>query len=113
MTGPVASIGEQIRRGAELAAEAINKNGGVTGKMIKISIQDDACDPKQAVAIANRILSAGIKFVDGHACSGASIPAAEAYGENNILMMSPASSPETDGRCSEEWLHDDPAPLWP
>jgi branched-chain amino acid transport system substrate-binding protein len=92
MTGPVASIGEQIRRGAELAAEAINKSGGVNGKMIKISIQDDACDPKQAVAVANRILSAGIKFVDGHACSGSSIPAAEAYGENNILMMSPASS---------------------
>lgn len=92
MSGPVASIGEQIRRGAELAAEAINKNGGVNGKMIKISIQDDACDPKQAVAIANRILSAGIKFIDGHACSGSSIPAAEVYGENNVLMMSPASS---------------------
>src|SRR5688572_4307939 len=29
MTGPVATIGEQIKRGAELAAEAINKNGGV------------------------------------------------------------------------------------
>ena len=92
MTGAVASIGEQIRRGAELAAEAINKNGGVNGNKIQISIQDDACDPKQAVAIANRILSAGIKFVDGHACSGSSIPAAEVYGENNILMMSPASS---------------------
>jgi branched-chain amino acid transport system substrate-binding protein len=92
MTGAVASIGEQIRRGAELAAEAINKSGGVNGKKIQISLQDDACDPKQAVAIANRIVSAGIKFVDGHACSGSSIPAAEVYGENNVLMMSPASS---------------------
>jgi branched-chain amino acid transport system substrate-binding protein len=92
MTGPVASIGEQIRRGAELAAEGINKNGGVNGKMIKISVQDDVCDPKQAVGIANRIVSAGIKFVDGHACSGSSIPATEVYGESNILMMSPASS---------------------
>ncbi|WP_134496647.1 ABC transporter substrate-binding protein [Microvirga pakistanensis] len=92
MTGAVASIGEQIRRGAELAAEAINRNGGVNGKKIQISVQDDACDPKQAVAVANRILSAGIKFVDGHACSGSSIPAAEIYGENNILMMTPASS---------------------
>jgi len=92
MTGAVASIGEQIRRGAELAAEAINKSGGVNGKMIQISVQDDACEPKQAVAVANRIASAGIKFVDGHACSGSSIPAAEVYGENNILMMSPASS---------------------
>jgi branched-chain amino acid transport system substrate-binding protein len=92
MTGAVASIGEQIRHGAELAAEAINKSGGVNGKTLKVSVQDDACDPKQAVAVANRIASAGIKFVDGHACSGSSIPAAEVYGENNILMMSPASS---------------------
>ncbi len=92
VTGSVASIGEQVKRGAELAAEAINKNGGVNGKTIKILIQDDACDPKQAVAVANRMLSSGIKFVDGHVCSGSSIPAAEVYGENNILMMTPSSS---------------------
>jgi len=92
MTGSVATIGEQLRHGAELAAEAINKNGGAGGRTIKISIQDDACDPKQAVAVANRIVSSGIKFVDGHACSGSSIPAAEVYAENGVLMMSPASS---------------------
>ncbi|WP_046862866.1 branched-chain amino acid ABC transporter substrate-binding protein [Microvirga massiliensis] len=92
MTGSVATIGEQLRHGAELAAEAINKNGGVNGKLIKILVQDDACDPKQAVAIANRIVAAGIKFVDGHACSGSSIPAADVYAENSVLMMSPASS---------------------
>jgi branched-chain amino acid transport system substrate-binding protein len=92
MTGSVATIGEQLRNGAELAAEAINKNGGVNGKTIKIVVQDDACDPKQAVAIANRIVSQGIKFVDGHACSGSSIPASEVYAENGVLMMSPASS---------------------
>ena len=105
MTGPVASIGEQIRRGAELAAEAINKNGGVNGKMIKLSIQDDACDPKQAVAIANRILSSGIKFVDGHACSGSSIPASAVYAEAGALMMSPASSNPvlTDDAASKGW----------
>ncbi len=105
MTGSVATIGEQLRHGAELAAEAINKSGGVNGKTIKISIQDDACDPKQAVAIANRIVSAGIKFVDGHACSGSSIPAAEVYAENNVLMMSPASSnPKlTDDAAQNGW----------
>lgn len=92
MTGSVATIGEQLKHGAELAAEAINKAGGVNGKTIKISVQDDACDPKQAVAIANRAVSQGIKFVDGHACSGSSIPAAEVYADNNVLMMSPASS---------------------
>jgi branched-chain amino acid transport system substrate-binding protein len=92
MTGPVATIGEQIKRGAEVAAAMINEAGGVDGRQVKIVTEDDACDPKQAVAVANRIVANGIKFVDGHACSGASIPAADVYAENNILMMSPASS---------------------
>ena len=92
MTGPVASIGDQMKRGAEAAAAAINDAGGVNGRKIKIVVQDDACDPKQAVAVANLIVGEQIKFVDGHACSGSSIPASEVYAENNVLMMSPASS---------------------
>ena len=92
MTGPVASIGDQMKRGAEAAAAAINDSGGVNGRKIKIVVEDDACDPKQAVAVANLIVGQQIKFVDGHACSGSSIPAADVYNENDILMMSPASS---------------------
>ena len=92
MTGPVATIGEQMKRGAEAAAAAINEAGGINGKKIKIVVEDDACDPKQAVAVANIIVGQQIKFVDGHACSGSSIPAADIYTENNILMISPASS---------------------
>jgi branched-chain amino acid transport system substrate-binding protein len=92
ITGPVASIGDQMKRGAEAAAAAINDAGGVNGKKIKIVVQDDSCDPKQAVAVANLIVGQQIKFVDGHACSGSSIPAADIYAENSVLMMSPASS---------------------
>jgi branched-chain amino acid transport system substrate-binding protein len=92
MTGPVATIGEQMKRGAEAAAAAINEAGGVNGRTIKIVVEDDQCDPKQAVAVANRIVGEQIKFVDGHACSGSSIPAAEVYSDNKVLMMSPASS---------------------
>ncbi len=105
MTGPVAAIGEQIKNGAELAAQAINKNRGVNGKTIKVVLFDDACDPKQAVAIANRIVAQGIKFVDGHACSGSSIPASEVYAEANVLMMSPASSNPamTDKAAEQGW----------
>jgi branched-chain amino acid transport system substrate-binding protein len=92
MTGPVASIGDQMKRGAEAAAAAINDAGGVNGRKIKIVVEDDACDPKQAVTVANLVVGQQIKFVDGHACSGSSIPASEVYAENNVLMMSPASS---------------------
>ena len=92
MTAPVASIGEQMERRDDTAAAAINDAGGVEGRKIKIVIEDDACDPKQAVAIANLTVGQQIKYVDGHACSGSSIPASDVYADNSILMMSPAWS---------------------
>ena len=44
------------------------------------------------MAVANLIVGQQIKFVDGHACSGSSIPASDVYADNNVLMMSPAST---------------------
>ena len=45
MTGPVATVGEQQKRGAEAAAALINEAGGVNGRKVKIAIEDDVCDP--------------------------------------------------------------------
>lgn len=105
ITGQLATIGDQFKIGAQAAADAINEAGGVGGRKITLSIQDDQCDPKQAVSIANRIVAEGIKFVDGHACSGSSIPASAVYAESGTLMMSPASSnPElTDAAAKNGW----------
>ncbi len=105
MTGQLANIGDQFKQGANAAAAAINEKGGVGGRKINIVIEDDVCDPKQAVSVANRIAAEGIKFVDGHACSGSSIPASAVYAENGILMMTPASSnPElTDAAAEKGW----------
>jgi len=92
MSGSVASMGEQMKHGAEAAASAINEAGGVNGRKVKIVVQDDACDPGRAVTVAKMIVDQQIKFVDGHACSFSSIPAAAVYADSNVLMMSPASS---------------------
>lgn len=105
ITGQLATIGDQFKTGAQAAADAINAAGGVGGRQIKISIQDDVCDPKQAVSVANRIVAEGIKFVDGHACSGSSIPASAVYAESGTLMMTPASSNPilTDDAAKNGW----------
>lgn len=105
MTGQLAPIGDQFKQGANAAAAAINEKGGIGGKKIKIVVEDDACDPKQAVSVANRIAAAGIKFVDGHACSGSTIPASAIYAENGIVMITPASSnPElTEAAFKKGW----------
>ncbi|HEX5092134.1 MAG TPA: branched-chain amino acid ABC transporter substrate-binding protein [Burkholderiales bacterium] len=92
MTGQYASFGEQMRRGAEMAVADINAKGGVLGKKLVLKIGDDACDPKQAVAVANQFASDKVVFVAGHFCSGSSIPASKVYTEEGILQMSPAST---------------------
>ena len=92
MTGQYASFGEQMRRGAEMAVKDINAAGGVLGQKLRLEIGDDACDPKQAVAVANEMASKGVKFMAGHFCSGSSIPASNVYSEEDILQISPAST---------------------
>ena len=92
MTGQYASFGEQMKRGAEMAVEDINAKGGVLGHKIRLTVGDDACDPKQAVAVANKFVSDGVVFVAGHFCSGSSIPASQVYSEENVLQISPAST---------------------
>ncbi|MDA1101774.1 MAG: branched-chain amino acid ABC transporter substrate-binding protein, partial [Proteobacteria bacterium] len=58
----------------------------------KLMIGDDACDPKQAVAVANKAASDGVVFMAGHFCSGSSIPASKVYTEEGIVQISPAST---------------------
>ncbi|MEX1034529.1 MAG: branched-chain amino acid ABC transporter substrate-binding protein [Sneathiella sp.] len=92
MTGQYASFGQQMKAGAEQAVADINAAGGVNGEMLKLEIGDDACDPKQAVAVANQMVSKGVVFMAGHFCSGSSIPASAVYTEEGIIQISPAST---------------------
>ena len=75
ITGQYAIFGDQMKRGAELAVAAINAKGGLLGQPLKLEIGDDACDPKQAVSVANDLVHRKVIFVAGHYCSCLSIPA--------------------------------------
>ncbi|MBE7635657.1 ABC transporter substrate-binding protein [Sneathiella sp. P13V-1] len=92
MTGQYASFGQQMKAGAEQAVADINAAGGINGEKLVLTVGDDACDPKQAVAVANQMVSKGVVFMAGHFCSGSSIPASKVYEEEGIIQISPAST---------------------
>jgi branched-chain amino acid transport system substrate-binding protein len=92
ITGQDATTGEQMQRGAEAAVEAINAQGGVLGQKLRLIIKDDACDPKQAVAIANELSGEDTFAVIGHMCSGSAIPASKVYNEEGIIAISPSAT---------------------
>lgn len=95
LTGPLAAFGDQMRRGSDMAVKDLNAKGGVLGQKLILETGDDACDPKQAVAVANQMVNKGVVFVAGHFCSSASIPASDVYNEEGILQISPASTNPT------------------
>ena len=92
-------------RGARMAVEDINAQGGVLGRKLALEIADDACDPKQAVAAANDVVGKGAVFVDGHYCSSSSIPASSVYHEAGVLQITPASTNPalTDDAAKKGW----------
>src|SRR5437016_12301750 len=77
VTGSEAVSGRQMTDGAGLAVVDINAAGGVLGKRLRFTINDDACDPKQARSVAEKLAGARKPFVVGHFCSGSSIAASE------------------------------------
>ncbi len=105
ITGSNAALGEQMKRGAEMAVADINAKGGVLGKKLDLIEQDDACDPKQAVAAANSVVGKKVVFVAGHYCSSSSIPSSAVYNEAGVLQMTPASTNPalTDDAAKKGW----------
>lgn len=95
ISGPVAQYGDMQFTGGRIAAELLNQAGGINGDKIVAVEYDDACDPKQAVAVANKVVNDGVKFVIGHLCSASTQPASDVYQDEGVLMVTPAStSPE-------------------
>lgn len=92
ITGQDAMTGEQMQRGVKAAVEAINAEGGVLGEKLALIVRDDACDPKQSVAIANELGGEKIAGVIGPMCSGSAIPASKVYNEEGIITISASAT---------------------
>lgn len=98
-SGPVAQWGDMEFNGARQAIADINAKGGIKGNKLVAVEYDDGCDPKQAVAVANKIVNDGVKYVIGHLCSSSTQPASDIYEDEGILMISPgATNPELTQR---------------
>ena len=95
LTGPYASDGTDIKNGVLTAIEVFEEMGGMPGyDKIQLFPQDTACDPRQAVAAANKLINEEVTGVIGAYCSSSTIPASETLDEEDIIMITPASTNE-------------------
>jgi branched-chain amino acid transport system substrate-binding protein len=95
MTGPVAHFGKDSENGVRMAIDALNARGAtVGGKKVQWQLvpEDDAGDPKQATAAAQKLADARVNGVIGHETSGTTIPASKIYADAGIPQISPSST---------------------
>ena len=95
MTGNIAQLGKDNEAGAKLAIEDLNaKKLKIGGKEVKFELlsEDDAADPKQGTAAAQKLVDAKVQGVIGHLNSGTSIPASKIYNDAGIPQISPSST---------------------
>ncbi len=106
LTGDMGTEGQGLRRAVELAVEQANASKRFDFKL-EAAPFDDRADPKEAVNVANLIVSdTRIAVVIGHYNSSCAIPAAKVYARVGIPMISPAATnPEvTRQQMGPDWV---------
>ncbi|WP_370807499.1 branched-chain amino acid ABC transporter substrate-binding protein [Simplicispira lacusdiani] len=94
-SGGIAHIGKDTENGVRLAVEDLNAQGLVIGgKKIKFELaaEDDAGDPRQATAVAQKLCDQKVAGLVGHLQSGTSIPAASVYSKCDLPNITASAS---------------------
>ncbi len=94
-SGAIAHLGKDNENGAIMAIEELNAAGVmIDGKKVKLELmaEDDAADPKQGTAVAQKLADAKVAGVVGHLNSGTSIPASKIYSDAGIPQISPSAT---------------------
>ncbi|MEO6895462.1 MAG: branched-chain amino acid ABC transporter substrate-binding protein [Caldimonas sp.] len=94
-SGAIAHLGKDNENGARMAIDELNAKGVmIGGKKAKFELvaEDDAGDPKQGTAVANKLVDAKVNGVIGHLNSGTTIPASKIYSDAGIPQISPSAT---------------------
>ena len=98
MSGSQAHYGKDNENGARMAIDELNtQNIVIGGKKIKFELvaEDDAADPKQGTAVAQKLCDSKVAGVVGHLNSGTTIPASKVYNDCGIPMVTGAATNPT------------------
>ena len=97
LSGPNTFAGRDNDNGVRLAVEELNaRKITVGGKTLKFEVvsEDDQCDAKTGVAVAQKLVDSGVKYVMGPYCSGVAIPASRVYDGGGTMVSTVGTNPK-------------------
>jgi len=97
LSGPNTFAGRDNDNGVRLAIEDLNaRKINIGGKTLKFELvsEDDQCDAKAGVAVAQKFVDSGVRYVMGPYCSGVTIPASRVYDGGGTMVSTVGTNPK-------------------
>jgi branched-chain amino acid transport system substrate-binding protein len=93
LSGRTSSFGQSTKNGAEMAADEINKAGGIDGRKIQIIVEDDQGEPNKAATVVTKLINQDkVMAILGEVASSNSLAAAPKAQAAKVPMISPSST---------------------
>ena len=93
LTGPQGTFGTSTHNGIMMAIDAVNANGGVKGRKIKILTEDDQSKQEEAALAVTKLISQNnVLAILGEVGSSNSLAAAPICQSNKVPMITPSST---------------------
>ncbi len=120
LSGPQSGNGQDNLAGAKLAVDEVNaRKPSVGGRPLRLVLkaEDDQADPRQGVAVAQKLVDSGVRFVVGPYNSGVTMPASRVYDQAGVVVATVSSNPKITQqgfsrlfRVGSAWAR--PTPRW-
>jgi len=95
LSGEIAHLGKAMENGVAMAIDDLNARATkINGRKVvfKMQSEDDAADPKQGTAVAQKLVDAHVAAVVGHSNSGTTVPASRIYNQAGIPQITPSAT---------------------
>ena len=93
LSGRTSSFGQSTKNGVEMAADEINKAGGIYGRQVQIITEDDQGEPNKAATVVTKLINQDkVQALLGEVASSNTLAAAPKAQEAKVPMISPSST---------------------
>jgi branched-chain amino acid transport system substrate-binding protein len=93
LSGRTSNFGQSTKAGVEMAADELNKAGGINGRQIKILSEDDEGRPEKAATVVTKLIDQDrVVALLGEVASGNTLAAAPKAQTAQVPMISPSST---------------------
>jgi branched-chain amino acid transport system substrate-binding protein len=103
LSGTYAGIGQQVKWGLELATKEVNAAGGIMGRQVELTFEDEEANPSVAVQKADKLFQVGkVDFLTGTVNSGSTLAVGQVAERAGKLIATTVSFADsiTGDKCS-------------